>query len=117
MPKTPKKTKKLHNYKLSTVGLDEDGQEARLVFYAYGVESMTAARAQVRADRYNRKVMRRQGIDWKTCELLVVPCNKKGEVTDRNHPKELEYRMVEAERLAKMKAARYTGHHSPLVRQ
>ena len=87
--------KQLKNYKLSSVGLDNDGFSRRLVFFVYAVEVVENARNIVRDDKVRRRMMRRQNVDWKTAELRAVRCNRRGEVTDSDIPQELEIMMVE----------------------
>ena len=82
--------KRLHNYKLSCVGVDNDGTSARFSCLVYGVTNVDAARKIVREDKYRRKVMRRQNIDWRTVELRAVRCNNKGRVADCDLPLEIE---------------------------
>jgi len=87
--------KQLKNYKLSCVGLDDEGLPSRLVFFVYAVEGVENARRIVRKDNVRRRMMRRQNVDWKTAELRAVRCNQKGEVADSDTPQELEIMMAE----------------------
>ena len=88
-------SKTLRNYKLSCVGLDSDGQPARLVFFVYGVEGVENARRIVRKDKIRRRLMRQQNIDWDSVELRAVRCNGQGEVADSDTPQELDVMMAE----------------------
>ncbi len=85
-----RKKKRLHNYKISCVGVDDDGTAARFICFVYSVKNLEAARKIVRQDRYRRKIMRRQNIDWRTNELRAVRCNNRGEVANCDLPLELE---------------------------
>ena len=87
--------KQLKNFKLSCVGLDDEGLTSRLVFFVYAVEGVENARNIVRNDNPRRRLMRKQNVDWRTAELRAVRCNSKGEVADSDTPKELEIMMVE----------------------
>lgn len=82
--------KRLHNYKLSCVGIDDDGASVRFICFVYGVKNVDTARKLVRNDKYRRKVMRRQNMDWRTIELRAVRCNRKGKVAECDLPLEIE---------------------------
>jgi len=91
--------KQLKNYKLSCVGLDDEGNSCRLVFFIYAVEGVDNARRIVRKDLTRRRMMRKQNIDWQTAELRAVRCNSKGEVADSDISQELDIMMVENKEL------------------
>ena len=97
-------TKQLKNYKLSCVGLDDDGQPSRMVFFVYSVETVEDAIDEARQDHYRRKVMGRQNLDWKSAELRAVRCNQKGEVDDSDIPQELEIMMLENAEIENLRA-------------
>ena len=102
--------KQLKNYKLSCVGLDDDGLQSRLVFFVYAVEGVENARNIVREDHVRRRLMRKQNVNWRTAELRTVCCNRKGEVADSDIPQELEIMMAEnqeIEDLIRIKNARH----------
>ena len=69
-----------NNYKLSCVGVDNNGNRARFSFFVYGVEDVEAARDAVRSDKRRRKLMKRQNVDWRTATLRAVRCSKSGNV-------------------------------------
>lgn len=71
---------RLNNYKLSCVGVDDNGNRARCMFLVYDVKNVDEARAEVRSSNQRRKIMRRQKIDWRTVTLRAVRCNKSGGV-------------------------------------
>ncbi len=81
-----------NNYKLSCVGVDDDGNRARCTFFVYDAENVETAREQVRADNQRRKIMRRQKVDWRTVTLRAVRCNSEGGVgaTDRVLEEQIE---------------------------
>lgn len=83
---------RLNSYKLSCVGVDENGNRARCTFFVYDVENVSAARAVVRSGSQRRKIMRRQKIDWRTVTLRAVRCNSEGGVgaTDRLNEEQIE---------------------------
>jgi len=83
---------RLNNYRLSCVGVDDNGNRARCTFFVYGVKNVEAARKVVRADNQRRKIMRRQKADWRTVTLRAVRCNKSGGVgaTDRKAEEQIE---------------------------
>ena len=102
--------KQLKNYKLSCVGLDDEGLQSRLVFFIYAVEGVENARNIVRDDKVRRRLMRKQNTDWRTAELLAVRCNRKGEVADSDIPQELEIMMVENQEIEDLIRSRNVRH-------
>ena len=94
--------KQLKNCKLSCVGLDKDGCPARMIFFVYGVEGVENAKRISCKDRFNRKIMRQHNLDHNTVGLHTVPCNAKGEVTDRYIPQELDIMMAENQEIEDM---------------
>jgi len=88
--------KQLKNYKLSCVGLDDDNQTARMVFFVYGVEGVENARRIVRKDNARRRMMRQHNVDWKMVDLHAVRCNSKGEVADSDLEQELSIMSIES---------------------
>ncbi len=95
-------TKKLKNYKLSCVGVDENDAPARLKFFIYDVEGVEEARNQARKDKYRRKVMGQSGIDFRRVELRAVRCDSNGEVADDDLEKELQIMTAEAVELERL---------------
>lgn len=69
-----------NNYKLSCVGVDNNGNRARFSFFVYGVVDVEAARDAIRSDKRRRRLMKRQNVDWKTANLRSVRCSKSGKV-------------------------------------
>ena len=92
-------TDKKNNHKLSCVGLDDDEQPARMIFFVYGVESVEDARNEVRKDNIRRKMMRQNNVDWKSVELHALRCNAKGEVAESDLEQELGIMAIEADQL------------------
>lgn len=83
-----------NNYKLSCVGVDNNGNRARFSFFVYSVKDVEAARDVVRSDKRRRRLMTRQNVDWKTVNLRVVRCSKSGKVGngDRALEEQIELR-------------------------
>lgn len=102
--------KQLKNYKLSCVGLDDEGLQSRLVFFIYAVEGIENARNIVRDDKVRRRLMRKQNTDWRTAELRSVRCNRKGEVADSDIPQELEIMMAENQEIDDLIRIRKARH-------
>ena len=85
-----------NNYKLSCVGVDNNGNRARFSFFVYGAEDVEAARDAVRSDKRRRRLMKRQNVDWKTANLRAVRCTKSG--TIGNGDRKLEEQIESQER-------------------
>lgn len=83
---------RLNSYTLSCVGVDDNGNRARLQFFVYNVTSVEQARNLIRSDNRRRTIMRRQNIDWRTVTLRAVRCNKSGGVgaTDRTTEEQIK---------------------------
>ena len=83
---------RLNNYRLSCVGVDDNGNRARCTFFVYGVKNVETARKAVREDNQRRKIMRRQKADWRTVTLRAVRCNNSGGIgaTDRKMEEQIE---------------------------
>jgi hypothetical protein len=102
------------NYKVTCVGLTEEAQPARLTFYVYGAESVEEARTQVRADKYNRRVMTGSNINYETVELHVLRCSATGEISEKNKPSEQSILMKENAELDRLHTAWRRARHPHL---
>ena len=98
--------KKLHNYKFSCVGLDDEEHPSRMIFFVYDAEEIEDARNEVRKDNIRRRMMRQNNVDWKTVELHGVRCNQSGEVAESDLEQELVIMSVEADQLETLRKQR-----------
>ena len=107
---------RLKNFKLSCVGVDDNGNRSRCTFFVYGVKNVEVARSEVRENNQRRKIMRRQRIDWRTVTLRAVRININGGVcaTDRMMEEQIERQEYE-EQDALMVAYKVRTHWTNLA--
>jgi len=74
--------KQLRNYKVSCIGIDDEGTPAKLTFFIYAVQGVENAIRIIRKDPPRRKMMRKENIDWETVQFSAVQCNRLGEVIE-----------------------------------
>jgi hypothetical protein len=78
------------NYKLFCAGEDASEQFTINTFFAYSVEGVDEARRAIRADNYNRKIIRKLDLSWRTVELPAVRCDKSGVTLPSQQQREQE---------------------------
>lgn len=85
----------MKNYKLSCVGVDNEGAGARLLFCVYNVEGTINAERIVRKRSYRRSLMRKHNIDWRNITFNIVEIDEKGETLSEFIDAEQDIRLAE----------------------
>ena len=88
------------NYKVSCVGIDDNGLGIRLVFYVYGVKTITEAIEQVLSDPKRQFLMKKYEIDPALTTFRTVRCNQDGSVPPSDQIKEEKNREDEDKEIA-----------------
>lgn len=67
------------NYRVNVLGTGREAEEVRYSMFVYGVTNTAAAKAEIRANKFRRGVMRKYHTSLDHGSLTIQECSRTGE--------------------------------------